>query len=107
MRLHVKARNFELSPEIRTYAETKLARLSKQLAEGTTVEVELAEETKHSQQTAEATVFAKGSTLRAAESTSDMRASIDKVVENIERQVVTYREKRRLERRRRTEHHGT
>ena len=106
MRLQVKARNFDLSPEIRAYAESKLARLSKQLAEGTTVEVELAEETKHSQHTAEATVFAKGSTLRATESTSDMRASIDKVADALERQVVTYREKRRLERRRRTEHHG-
>jgi putative sigma-54 modulation protein len=104
--LLVKARNFDLSPEIRSYTESKLARLSKQLAEETNVEVELAEETKHSQQTAAATVFAKGSTLRASESTSDMRASIDKVVDALERQVVTYREKRRLERRRRTEHHG-
>jgi putative sigma-54 modulation protein len=106
VRLDVKARNFDLSPEIRAYTESKLSRLSKQLAEGTAVDVELTEETKHAQQTAAVTVFAKGSTLRAAESTSDMRASIDKVVEAVERQVVTYREKRRLERRRRTEHHG-
>jgi ribosome-associated translation inhibitor RaiA len=35
-----------------------------------------------------------------------MRASIDALVSNLERQVVGYREKRRLERRRRTEHHG-
>src|SRR5262249_43512677 len=62
VRLQVKARNFDLSPEIRAYAESKFSRLGKQLAEGTTVEVELAEETKRSQQTAEATVFAKGST---------------------------------------------
>ena len=67
---------------------------------------ELVGETKHSQFTAEATVFAKGQTLRATESTSDMRASIDRLVDNLERQVVGYREKRRLERRRRTEHHG-
>ena len=51
-------------------------------------------------------MFAKGQTLRATESTSDMRASIDRLVDNLERQVVGYREKRRLERRRRTEHHG-
>ena len=63
-------------------------------------------ETKHSQFTAEAIVFTKGQTLRATESTSDMRASIDRLVDNLERQVVGYREKRRLERRRRTEHHG-
>jgi putative sigma-54 modulation protein len=106
VRLDVRARNFELSREIRAHAESKLGRLSKQLADGTTVEVELIEESKHHRQTAEATVFAKGTTLRARESTSDMRASIDKLVETLERQVVTYREKRRLERRRRTEHHG-
>jgi putative sigma-54 modulation protein len=106
VQLQVKARNYELSPAIRTYAEGKLGRLHKQLAEETQVELELVGETKHSQVTAEANVFAKGQTLRATESTSDMRASIDAVVANLERQVVGYREKRRLERRRRTEHHG-
>ena len=55
---------------------------------GPPVEVELIEETKHARQTAEATVFAKGQTLRATESTSDMRASIDRLVESLERQVV-------------------
>ena len=49
---------------------------------------------------------APGQTLRATESTSDLRASIDKLVDNLERQITSYREKRRLERRRRTEHHG-
>ena len=39
VRVQVKARNFDLSPEIRDYAEAKLSRLSKQLAEGTAVEV--------------------------------------------------------------------
>ena len=106
MQLQLKARNYELTPAMRTYAESKLARLDKQLADVTQVEVELVGEAKRSQFTAEATVFAKGQTLRATESTSDMRASIDGLVENLERQVVGYREKRRLERRRRTEHHG-
>ncbi len=106
MRLQVKGRNIEVSPEIRAYAESKLARLDKQLADETAVEVELATETKHAQQTAEATIFAKGVTLRATESTDDIRASIDKLVENLERQIVRYREKRRHEPRRRTAHHG-
>jgi putative sigma-54 modulation protein len=106
VQLQIKARNYELSPDIRTYAQTKLGRLDKQLADETQVEVELVGETKHSQFTAEAIVFAKGQTLRATQSTSDMRASIDALVANLERQVVSYREKRRLERRRRTEHHG-
>lgn len=106
MQLDVRARNFELSEEIRAHAAEKFGRLSKQLADGTAVEVELIEESKHGGQTAEANIFAKGTTLHASESTSDMRASIDKLADNLERQVVTYREKRRHERRRRTEHHG-
>lgn len=106
MRLQVKARGLELTQEMRTYAESKLRRLDKQLADETAVEVELAEETKGGRFTAEALVFAKGQTLRATESTSDLRASIDKLVDNLERQIIGYREKRRLERRRRTEHHG-
>ena len=106
MRLQVKARGLELSADMRSYVESKLARLEKQLAEETAVEVELAEETRGGRFTAEANVFAKGQTLRATESTSDMRASVDKLVDNLERQIVAYREKRRLERRRRTEHHG-
>jgi putative sigma-54 modulation protein len=106
VQLDVRARNFELSQEIRDHAEERFGRLSKQLADGTAVEVELIEETKHGRHTAEANVFAKGTTLHASESTSDMRASIDKLADNLERQVVSYREKRRLERRRRTGHHG-
>lgn len=105
MRLQIKGRNGELSPEIRSYVEAKFTRLDKQLAEETAVEVELVEEPKHGLFTAEAIVFAKGQTLRGAESTTDLRASIDKLVETMGRQIVDYREKRRLERRRRTEHH--
>jgi putative sigma-54 modulation protein len=105
VRLQIKGRNAELTSDVRSYAESKFTRLDKQLADETAVEVELVEEAKHGRFTAGATVFAKGQTLRAAESTSDIRASIDKVVETLERQIVAYREKRRLERRRRTEHH--
>ena len=106
MRLQVKGRNMEVSPAIRSYAESKLERLEKQLAPETAVEVELATETKHGQHTAEATVFAKGTTLRASESTADIKVSIDQLVDNLERQIVRYREKRRVEPRRRTAHHG-
>ena len=44
MRLQVKGKNVEVSPSIREYAERKLAKLEKQLAEQTQVEVELSEQ---------------------------------------------------------------
>ena len=44
MRLQVKGKNVEVTPSIREYAERKLAKLEKQLAEQTQVEVELSEQ---------------------------------------------------------------
>ena len=109
MRLQVKGKNVEVSPSLRQYAEAKLRKLDKQLADLTQVELELSEEKNPSIQAnhvAEATVFTKGSTLRAREASPDMRASIDQLVENLERQVKRYREKRTEEPRRRTHHNS-
>jgi putative sigma-54 modulation protein len=106
MRLQVKGKNVELSDSIRSYAEQKLAKLNKQLADEVQVEVELAVEKNPSiraNQVAEATVFTKGHPLRAREATSDMRASIDGLTDKLLREVKTYRDKRRREPRRRVE----
>ena len=54
---------------------------------------------------AEGTIFTKGPTLRAREASRDIRAAIDQLVDNLERQVKRYREKRTEEPRRRTAHH--
>jgi ribosome hibernation promoting factor len=97
MRLQVKGKNVEVSEAIRTYAEEKLARLDRQLADPTRVELELAVEKNPSisaNHVAEATVWTKGPVLRAKEASSDMRASIDLLVDKLERQVARYREKR-------------
>lgn len=109
MRLQVKGKNLEVAPSIREYAERKLAKLDKQLAEQTQVEIELSEQRNPSiaaSHVAEATIFAKGVTLRARESSPDMKASIDRLVEKLERQVKRYRERRIVEPRRHTSHHG-
>jgi putative sigma-54 modulation protein len=97
MRLQVKGKNVEVSEAIRTYAEEKLGRLERQLADPTRVELELAVEKNPSiadNQVAEATVWTKGPVLRAKEASSDMRASIDLLADKLERQVSRYREKR-------------
>jgi putative sigma-54 modulation protein len=109
MRLQVKGKNVEVTPSIREYAERKLAKLGKQLAEQTQVEVELSEQRNPSiaaSQVAEATVFTKGPTLRAREASSDMKASIDQLVDKLERQVKRYRERRTVEPRRHADHNG-
>ena len=97
MRLQVKGKNVEVTPSIREYAERKLAKLGKQLAEQTQVEVELSEQKNPSiaaSAVAEGTIFTKGPTLRAKESSPDMKASIDQLVDKLERQVKRYRERR-------------
>jgi putative sigma-54 modulation protein len=109
MRLQVKGKNVEVTPSIREYAERKLRKLEKQLAEQTQVEVELSEQRNPSiaeSHIAEATIFTKGPTLRAREESNDMKVSIDQLVEKLERQVKKYRERRRVEPRRHTEHNG-
>jgi putative sigma-54 modulation protein len=109
MRLQVKGKNLDIAPSIREYAERKLAKLDKQLSEQTQVEVELSEQRNPSiaeSQVAEATVFTKGPTLRVRESSRDMKASIDKLVDKLERQVKRYTERRHVEPRRHTSSHG-
>jgi putative sigma-54 modulation protein len=97
MRLQVKGKNVEVSEAIRTYAEEKLGRLDRQLADPTRVELELAVEKNPSiadNHVAEGTIWTKGPVLRAKEASTDMRASIDLLTDKLERQVTRYREKR-------------
>jgi putative sigma-54 modulation protein len=97
MRLQIKGKNVEVSDAMRAYAEQKLGRLERQLADPTRVELELALERNPSisaNHIAEATIWTKGPVLRARESAPDMRASIDLLADKLERQVIRYREKR-------------
>ena len=103
MRLQVKGKNVEVTPSIRDYAERKLGKLSKVLAAETQVEVELSEQRNPSiadSAVAEGTIFTKGATLRARESSPEMKASIDQLVDKLERQAKRYREMRRVDPRR-------
>jgi putative sigma-54 modulation protein len=105
MRLQVKGKNVEVSEAMRAYAEEKLGRLDRHLADPTRVELELAVEKNPSiaaSHVAEATVWTKGPVLRVREASTDMRASIDLLADKLERQVSRYRDKRR----RRGHRHG-
>jgi putative sigma-54 modulation protein len=102
MQFQVRGRNLEISDAIRSYAEEKLAKLERQLTDPR-VELELAVEKNPSianNHVAEATIWTKGPVLRAREASSDMRASIDQLVEKLERQVKRYRTRNRSRRRR-------
>ena len=100
MRLQVKGKNLDVSADVRDYAERKMGKLAKRLADPTRVELELAVERNPSiseSHVAEATIWTKGPVLRAREASSDMKASIDQLVDKLERQVTRYRQMRRHE----------
>jgi putative sigma-54 modulation protein len=102
MQFQVKGRNLEVSDSIRSYAEEKLGKLERQLTDPR-IELELAVEKNPSiaeNHVAEATIWTKGPVLRAREASSDMRASIDQLVEKLERQVTRYKKQGRSRRRR-------
>jgi putative sigma-54 modulation protein len=102
MQFQVKGRNLEVSDAIRSYAQQKLRKLERQLSDPR-VELELTVERNPSiaeNHVAEATIWTKGPVLRAREASSDMRASIDQLVDKLERQVTRYRKQGRSRRRR-------
>jgi putative sigma-54 modulation protein len=101
VQLNVKGKNLEVSDSIRSYAERKLGKLDKQVHDLTRVEVELTVERNPSiaaNQVAEATVWMKGHTLRARESSTDMKASIDELTDKLMRQIKVERNKRAAKR---------
>lgn len=90
MDLQLKGRNLEVSESIRTYATEKLGKLERHLKDPLRIELELSLERNPSiaaNHVAEATVWTKGSVLRAHEASADMKASIDQLVAKLERQV--------------------
>lgn len=109
MRLQVKGKNVEVTPAVREHAERKLAKLGRQLADQTQVEIELSEQRNPSiadSQTADGTIFAKGQTLRASDSSHDLTTAIDQLAVKLERQVKRYRDRRTVEPRRHVPHNG-
>ena len=98
MRLQVKGKNVDVTDSLKDYAVQKLGKLDKHLNDAARLELELAVERNPSiseNQIAEATIWTKGPVLRARETSTDMRASIDLLVDKLERQARRYREKRR------------
>jgi len=98
VRLQVKGKNVDVTDSLKDYALQKLGKLETHLNVAARLELELAVEKNPSisdNQIAEGTIWTKGPVLRAKESSADMRASIDMLVEKLERQARRYRDKRR------------
>lgn len=89
VQLQVKGRHVEVNPALEEYAEKKLQKVGRHLREPIEVELELIAERNPAigdTQVAEATVWANGHILRAREGSHDLKASIDLMVDKLERQ---------------------
>ena len=97
MQLNVSGKNLEVTDSLREYVEKKIGRLDRYLPTITDARVELSVENTRAakdRQVAQVTLRTKHAILRAEEASSDMFASIDTVLDKIQRQIDHYKGKR-------------
>ena len=101
MKLLIHGRNLELTPALRDYTENKLSRAMgpfNGLVQEADVHLSVARNPRVPQQTAEVTLFASGTVIRAQERSENLYASIDIVANKLARQLKRHKD-------RRTDHH--
>lgn len=99
-KFHIRGENIAITDAIHDYAETKLSKLEKYFSEDVTVHV-TAKVYPNKQAKAEVTIPSKAVTLRAEETSNDWYASLDLVVDKLERQMRKHKTK--LQKRNRVE----
>jgi putative sigma-54 modulation protein len=105
MRIEVKGRNLPVTEDLREVITRRFEKVAKQVSPLAVLEVELCEERNPAiaaNQVAEATLYLKGVTLRAKESSRDVKHSINLISDELARQVKRHRDKRRGRREART-----
>jgi putative sigma-54 modulation protein len=103
MKLEVHGRNIEVTDWIREYVEKKVARLERFLPQAREARTDLVfRDTRSSadRYTAQLTIWADGQILRAEESTNDVFASVDAIVDKMYRQIERFKGRRYKNRRR-------
>ena len=98
MEIEVKGRNIPVTDELRECVTRRFEKVAKQVSPLAVLEVELSEERNPANpdsQIAEATLRLKGVTLRARESSRDLKHSINLISDELARQVKRHRDKRR------------
>jgi len=97
MQLSITGKNLEITESLREYVEKKISRLDRYLPNIIDARVELSVENTRAakdRQIAQVTLRTKQAILRAEEASADMFASIDTVLEKLQRQVNRFKGKR-------------
>lgn len=89
MKTSIFGKNLEVSDYLRDLVEKKIKKLDHNFSKDTTAQVTLSVE--HSRHIVEVTIPYEGGIIRADDSTGDMYASIDNVIEKLERQIERYK----------------
>ena len=96
MKLLIHGRNLELTPALREYTKSKLEKAIHhfdELVKEADVHLSVAKNPRVPQQTAEVTVFANGTVIRAQERSENLYASIDLVASKLCRQLRRHKER--------------
>ena len=96
MKLLIHGRNLELTPALREYTKSKLEKAIHHFGDfvkEADVHLSVAKNPRVPQQTAEVTVFANGTVIRAQERSQNLYASIDLVANKLCRQLKRYKER--------------
>ena len=96
MKLLIHGRNLELTPALRDYTKTKIDKATHnfhEMVQEADVHLSVARNPRVPQQTAEVTVFANGTVIRAQERSENLYASIDLVANKLARQLRKYKER--------------
>ena len=91
MNIAVRGKNIDITPALRDYVEKRVSKVTKYFSEVGNIYAVLSVE--KNQHCVEVTVPVNGIILRAQEVTGDMYASVDLVVDKIERQITKYKTK--------------
>jgi putative sigma-54 modulation protein len=98
MQIDIKGRNVPVPDELRVHAERRLSKVARQVSDLARLEIELFQERNPRVadcQVAECTLYLKGVTLRARDSSPEMLHSLNLVVDELARQVKRHRDKLR------------
>jgi putative sigma-54 modulation protein len=96
MNLTISGRHIDVTPALREYVLTKLERVTRHFDQVVDVTVVLSVEKlseKDRRQKAEVTVHVKGKDIFVEQSSEDLYASIDQLMDKLDRQIVKYKDK--------------
>lgn len=91
MKFIIRGKNIEVTDALKQYTEEKIGKIEKYFDDVPPIEARISLEVEKERHIVEVTVYIDGLIIRGEEVTGDMYASIDGVIEKLERQIHKYK----------------